>query len=419
MKLFPHQEEAMKQTEGFQNIAVYHDMGLGKTFTGSEMMMRFGNQVNLLICQKSKVQDWVDHFREHYNLFVYDLTKKGQIQVFLEDAHIGVNIGVINYELAWRRKQLLQLHDFTLMLDESSLIQNTKAKQTKFVLKLKPDHVILLSGTPVGGKYENLWSQCHLLGWKITEGLYSRQYVNWKKIEAGGMIHKVVDMDDPYKNTDRLKSKMREHGAVFLKTEEVIDLPDQVFTKVKVDSTKEYWEFWKDKIIEVEGSELVGDTSLTKLLYCRQLCSQYNPNKFSALQDLIQSTQDRLIIFYNFNEELWKLKKMCQELGRPTSEINGHTKDLTAYEQESNSITLCQYQSASKGLNLQKCNRIIYFSLPLSSEDFEQSKKRIHRIGQDHTCFYYILICRGTIEERILKTLEERKDYTDELFNSD
>ena len=429
IKLFPHQEEAMKQTEGFQNIAVYHDMGLGKTFTGSEMMIRFGNRVNLLICQKSKVQDWLDHLELYYtesyynyNL-IYDLTDKNGLEAFLHViSDLGYTqriFGVINYELAWRRKQLLQLHDFTLMLDESSLIQNTKAKQTKFVLKLKPDHVILLSGTPVGGKYENLWSQCHLLGWKITEALYSRQYVNWKKIEAGGMIHKVVDMDDPYKNTDRLKSKMREHGAVFLKTEEVIDLPDQVFTKVKVDSTKEYWEFWKDKIIEVEGSELVGDTSLTKLLYLRQLCSQYNPNKFSALQDLIQSTQDRLIIFYNFNEELWKLKKMCQELGRPTSEINGHTKDLTAYEQESNSITLCQYQSASKGLNLQKCNRIIYFSLPLSSEDFEQSKKRIHRIGQDHTCFYYILICRGTVEERILKTLEERKDYTDELFNSD
>ena len=429
IKLFPHQEEAMKQTEGFQNIAVYHDMGLGKTFTGSEMMIRFGNRVNLLICQKSKVQDWLDHLELYYtesyynyNL-IYDLTDKNGLEAFLHViSDLGYTqriFGVINYELAWRRKQLLQLHDFTLMLDESSLIQNTKAKQTKFVLKLKPDHVILLSGTPVGGKYENLWSQCHLLGWKITEALYSRQYVNWKKIEAGGMIHKVVDMDDPYKNTDRLKSKMREHGAVFLKTEEVIDLPDQVFTKVKVDSTKEYWEFWKDKIIEVEGSELVGDTSLTKLLYLRQLCSQYNPNKFSALQDLIQSTQDRLIIFYNFNDELWKLKKMCQELGRPTSEINGHTKDLTAYEQESNSITLCQYQSASKGLNLQKCNRIIYFSLPLSSEDFEQSKKRIHRIGQDHTCFYYILICRGTVEERILKTLEERKDYTDELFNSD
>lgn len=384
------------------------------------MMIRFGNKVNLLICQKSKVQDWVDHFRSNYPMFAtYDCTLSTGIPLLLDDTQGLKRIGVINYELAWRRKQLLQLHDFTLMLDESSLIQNTKAKQTKFVLKLKPDHVILLSGTPVGGKYENLWSQCHLLGWKITEALYSRQYVNWKKIEAGGMIHKVVDMDDPYKNTDRLKSKMREHGAVFLKTEEVIDLPDQVFTKVKVDSTKEYWEFWKDKIIEVEGSELVGDTSLTKLLYLRQLCSQYNPNKFSALQDLIQSTQDRLIIFYNFNDELWKLKKMCQELGRPTSEINGHTKDLTAYEHESNSITLCQYQSASKGLNLQKCNRIIYFSLPLSSEDFEQSKKRIHRIGQDHTCFYYILICRGTVEERILKTLEERKDYTDELFNSD
>ena len=48
--------------------------------------------------------------------------------------------------------------------------------------------------------------------------------------------------------------------------------------------------------------------------------------------------------------------------------------------------------------------------------DFEQSKKRIHRIGQKQTCFYYLMLCRGSIEERILKTLEERKDFTDELF---
>ena len=428
----------MDQTQGLQNIAVYHDMGLGKTFTGSEMMKRFDCKVNLIVCQKSKVNDWVDHFRDHYpEMIRFDLTTKNAIAGFMNLFDVGIPIvGVINYELAWRRKDLLKLKDFCLMLDESSLIQNKSAKQTKFILKLHPSHVILLSGTPVGGKYENLWTQLHLMGWDISEKLYEKQYVNWKTIEVGGMVHKIVDKDDPYKNTDRLKRKMREHGAVFKKTEECFQLPEQTFTKVMIKPIKEYWKFQKNSIITMDTLnlhefhddsdfygkdvtpriELVGDTTLTKLLFSRQLCGHFNKDKLEAFRDLVESTQDRLIVFYSFNAELEQLKKICHQLGRPTSEINGHCKDLTAYEQESNSVTLCQYQSASKGLNLQKCNRIIYFTLPLSSEDFEQSKKRIHRIGQERSCFYYLMICKGTVEEQILQTLEARRDFTDELF---
>lgn len=437
IKLLPHQQEAMEQTAGLQNIAVYHDMGLGKTFTGSEMMHRFECDINLLVCQKSKVEDWVNHFRKHYpHMTVRDLTKKADLEAFFNVCDTRMLVGVINYELAWRRKELLKLKDFCLMLDESSLIQNKSAKQTKFILKLQPSHVILLSGTPVGGKYENLWTQLHLMGWDISEKLYEKQYVNWKTIEAGGMIHKIVDKDDPYKNTDRLKRKMREHGAVFKKTEECFQLPEQTFTKVMIKPIKEYWKFQKDSIITMDTLnltefhddsdfygkdvtpriELIGDTTLTKLLFSRQLCGHFNKDKLEAFRDLVESTQDRLIVFYSFNAELEALKKICHSLGRPTSEVNGHCKDLTAYEEESNSVTLCQYQSASKGLNLQKCNRIIYFTLPLSSEDFEQSKKRIHRIGQENPCFYYLMICRNTVEEQILQTLEARRDFTDELF---
>ena len=393
-------------------------MGLGKTFTGSEMMKRFNCKVNLIVCQKSKVKDWVDHFKSHYDKQVFDLTVANEFDTFhgLSMGERFTCIGVINYELAWRRKQLLQLKDFCLMLDESSLIQNKTAIQTKFILKLQPSHVILLSGTPVGGKYENLWTQLHLMGWDISEKLYEKQYVNWKLIEAGGMVHKIVDKDDPYKNTERLKRKMREHGAVFKKTEECFQLPEQTFTKVMIKPIKEYWKFQKDCIVTVDGYEVIGDTSLTKLLFSRQLCGHFNKDKLESFRDLVESTQDRLIVFYSFNNELMALKKICHDLGRPTSEINGHCKDLTAYEKESNSVTLCQYQSASKGLNLQKCNRIIYFTLPLSSEDFEQSKKRIHRIGQEKPCFYYLMICKGTVEEQILQTLEARRDFTDELF---
>lgn len=248
ISLFPHQQEALQETKDFDNIAVYHDMGLGKTFTGSEMMKRFGCKVNLIVCQKSKVQDWVEHFTDNYQMQVFDLTNKKQLGEYhgLSQGQRFFIVGVINYELAWRRKELLDLYDFTLMLDESSLIQNQKAKQTKFILKMKPAHVILLSGTPVGGKYENLWTQVHLLGWKISEDLYNRQYVNWTTIDSGGFQHKIVDKEDPYKNIDRLKSKMREHGAIFKKTEECYELPEQVFTHIRLKAPKEYWKFQKD-----------------------------------------------------------------------------------------------------------------------------------------------------------------------------
>ena len=422
MKLFPHQEEALSLTEGFQNIAVYHDMGLGKTFTGSEMMKRFGCRNNLIICQKSKVDDWFNHFCTNYSDQGYsflNLTNKGELEYFMEDIPLLKKVGIINYELAWRRKELLKLTDFCLMLDESSLIQNSKAKQSKFILKLKPDHVILLSGTPTGGKYENLWTQVHLLGWGIKEDLFLRRYVNWRKIEVGGLIRKIVDKSDPYKNIDSLKDRMREYGAIFKKTEECYQLPKQIFTKVFVKPSCEYWTFKRDSIVSVDSVELVGDTTLTKMLYQRQLCGQYNPHKIDALRDLLESTNDRVIVFYNFDCELYKIKELCAALNRPVSEVNGHNKDLTAYEDETNSVTLCQYRSASKGLNLQKCNRIVYFTLPLGSEDFEQSKKRIHRIGQEHSCFYYLMLSTGTIEESILSTLEQRKDYTDELFRKE
>lgn len=391
---------------------------------------------NLIVCQKSKIQDWIDHFSTNYSgVEVYNLTDKKQLDKFM--LHDGsMIVGVINYELIWRRKQFLELKDFTLILDESSLIQNEKANRSKFILKMNPTNVIMLSGTVCGGKYENLWSQIHLLGWKISQDTYNKQYINWKKIDVGGFPQWIVDKDDPYKNVDRLKQKMRDHGAVFMKTEECFDLPEQTFITVNCGSSKEYRKFKKDSIITIDtlnlcefkddsdfhGNdvtprvELIGDTTLTKMLYQRMLCGQYNKDKLEAFKDLVESTNDRLIVFYNFKEEVKKLIHIANELERPWAIISGDAKNLAAYDNYDNSITFVQYQAGSMGLNLQKANKIIYFTLPLLSEHFEQSKKRIHRIGQTKPCFYYLMICKNTVEEDILQILEMRKDYTDELF---
>lgn len=436
IEFFDHQAKALVESKGLKRVAYYWDMGLGKTFVGAEKLVQMGTSVNLIVCQKSKIEDWVAHMRRFYSYpgneetgcypyQVIDLTA-WKAKDFDDDEKFikgpllaGHIVYVINYDLLFRRQQLLSLSGFTMLLDESSLIQNEDAKRSGFVLKMNPENIILLSGTPTSGKYENLWSQIHLLGWGISKELYNKQYVNWTLTEKddAGFRHKIVDPQDPYKNVDRLKSKMREYGAFFLKTEECFDLPEQNFITVNVPVTKLYKIFRKKKIVTTnDGKELIGDTLFSERLYSRQLCGQYNPYKIQAFMDLLNSTRERLIVFYNYNAERDILTGLIRETERPLSFVNGETKDLTAYEQESDSVTLIQYQAGAMGLNLQKANKIIYFTLTDKSELFEQSKKRIHRIGQNRPCFYYLLICKDSIEEKNLKTLEMRRDFTDELF---
>lgn len=370
-------------------------------------MKELNTNHNLIICQKSKIDDWVEHIQTYYpnyNIIVYNKP------VPIPDN----SVIIINYDLVWRRPELMELEDFTLMLDESSMIKNSTAKRSKFILKnLKPKNVILLSGTPTGGKYEELWTQCRLLGWNINKTTYWNHYIITVTKDIGGFPIKIVV---GYKNVERLKRKLKEHGAVFMKTDEVFDLPEQIHNTVKVKNTPEYKKFRKDRIINFNDKELIGDTTLTRMLYERQLCGQYNKHKLSALEDLLESTGDRVVVFYNFNEEYRQIKELCKKLNKPISTINGTIKDLGNFKTESNTITLVQYQAGAMGHNLQLANKIIYFTLPLSSELFEQSKKRIHRIGQSRTCFYYYLIVEKSIEGKIFETLKLRKDYTDELF---
>ena len=99
--------------------------------------------------------------------------------------------------------------------------------------------------------------------------------------------------------------------------------------------------------------------------------------------------------------------------------MNGRIKDLTAYETQDNSVTFVQYQAGAMGLNLQLSHHVVYFTLPLgkgSCDLWEQSKKRIHRIGQHQTCFYHYLLVENSIEMKNLQSLRLGKDLTDALF---
>lgn len=409
MGLFAYQQAALDRVDGKRRCAFYHDMGLGKTFTGAEKLMSDRRWKRaLVVCQKSKVADWVDHFEAHYDMQVVDLTK----QDVCRDVEA---VMVVNYDLIWRRPKLMELDDLALMFDESSLLQNAMSKRTKAAMKLagKADTLVLLSGTPVDGKYERLWTQLRMLGWGIDEKLFWRQYVESETtMREGFPITKVTG----YKNEERLVRKMKELGCDFLKTDDVIDLPDQRFIRVDVPMSKCYREFAKTNVITAFSREFVGDTVFGDLTAKRQLAAAYSPAKIEAFGDLLDGTSKRLVVFYNFDVELEGLTAELEKRCRRYGVLNGKAHDLSPFFDTDDGVALIQYQSGAMGVNLQQADTCVYFSPPLASSLFEQSKKRIHRVGQDKPCTYYELVSKGTVEEKIYDTLAMRRDYTEKLF---
>lgn len=419
MQLFDYQRFALDRLHGKKRVAFYHDMGLGKTFTGAQKLLDETHGHSLVVCQKSKVADWVDHFNEYTHVTAIDATTdKGYthlLYVLARPADYTQTVFVINYDRIYRRFALTDTRWGGIIFDESSLLQNEKSKRTKAALKLSKltDVLILLSGTPTDGKYERLWTQLKMLGWTITKRTYWNQYVDYTTTMIQGFPVTTVR---GYKQVDRLIEKMHELGCDFLKTNEVLDLPEQTFITVECEQTPELKKFRKSGIVELaDGTEIVGDSTFAALSGERMLASALSKYKLDALKSILESTSERVVVFYNFKTECDQIAALCDLFDRPHCEINGYTHDLTEFEREG-CVCIVQYQAGAMGLNLQKARYTVYYSPTLSSSLFEQSKKRVHRVGQTQACTYYKLLTVGSVEFDIYKNLDMRRDYTDALF---
>lgn len=416
VELLQHQKDAMERLKDFDHVAFFHDMGLGKTFEGAEKMRQFGEPLNLIVCQKSKIEDWKKHLTDYYDYDILNLQTTKDLKRFQESDYETPAVFIINYESVWREK-CKKLNDlrFTLLLDESSIIQNSKAKVTKYLIKLFNSnniaHTILLSGTPVSGKYENYWSQSYLLGWDISKRLFDKHYVikESRQDRFGNYFTTVIG----YKNVDRLKQKLTQYGADFIKTEEVIDLPTTNVNIVTYKAGTQYKKFKKDKLLITKEKEYVGDSTLSYRLYQRMLLAQYKKN---VLTDLLASTNDRVIVFYEYNIEREVIEQVVQKLDKPISYVNGDIKDLSNFNTQDNTVLIVNYKAGAKGGNYQLANKMILFSPTESAENYSQAKKRIHRVGQQRPCFYWELVGEKTIEEDIYEAVRKGVDYNDYMF---
>lgn len=411
--LYPYQVKILADLYEYNKCGMFLEMGLGKSVLGTIKASSYNKPV-LIIAPKSVIPQWEDYFKDWASSYkVYNLTNKKQLQEFIHDNQ-DLKMGVINYQSAWRRPELLNMRGYTLILDEAHNISNNTSKQSKFTMKLKFDNIILLTGTPCNGSYDKLYTQLKLLGLNMNKRSYEDRYCNFFDMEKGGVKFRVLSKSSPYKNIDELKNTIHDLGGRFLKTNDVHELPEQRFIDVPIAVSKEYQKFLKEDYIDLGDREYIAGSPTDKLLYSRYLCGVDNKNKLDVLTTLLEGIEDRVIVFYNFKIEHDVLTKICKKLKRKTFTCNGNVKQVDEFKKHDKSVLLVQYQAGATGLNLQFCNKVIYFSPTLSSNLYEQSKARTWRIGQNNKCTYWLLTCG--VERDIMYSLDKKQDYTLKLF---
>lgn len=432
MKPLAHQEKLVEDVleKGQDKVLLWWGLGTGKTAASYFLSEAWNDDVKLIVCPKSLVGMWTSFLRERLvekgdeDTPVTDLTKPKYAKTGPE---IVPGWYVINYDKLSNRDWIANFKDCTVVLDESSFVKHYSAKRTRAAVDLafKSRHLALLSGTPCGGKWEDMWTHLLMLGRPMKRAAYLESFCNMVSIRlSGGRFQDILNKKNPYRNLDILMEDLADHGMHRLRTEECIDLPETTDMTIQVGMPTEYRRFDEKGEVEVEGERFVAKDVPTVRMALRRIASSYNGEKLDALSDLLQSTDERVVVFHQFQEDAKRIIELCRKLDKPYAVQNGQRHDLedlenSNYAKHDDCVCIVQWQSGGYGLNLQKARLGVFFSLPDSYELYAQARGRIHRNGQTLPCIYYNISAAGTIDERIKEALDSKEDYGDKRFLKD
>lgn len=415
-KLYPYQKNIVSGEKHKAGHALFMDMGTGKTITSLALAEASPTTKILVVCLVSKLKDWEDDLI-NYGLSPVVLNKGTKKNT--ENLTKVSDAIVVSYESMWRLGvSLLNLinDEWFIIVDESHKIKNTKSKVGKYVTKLgeRTKHKCVLTGTPQSQGYIDYYNQLRFTGLiTCSEKEFKDRYCVYGIVVFGG---RYIQQLTGYKNTHEIESLIRKQ-CVFFKREDDDLAPTHI--DVKIPKHKSYDTFLKDKILK----DVWGDSTASLRMGLRQLCSgvlrehQLSDHKQVWLKDFLEGLDERVVVFYNFNRERDGIIEVCKSLKKPYSVYDGSTKDLGAFLSQSDGVAICNYGSASTGINDLVKSRIAVMYSP--TEDyilFAQSKKRLDRIGQTRPPLIYYLITENSIEGRIYEALNLGKSFDEKMF---
>lgn len=414
--LYPFQQNIVKKFWQRKSFGLFLDMGLGKT----PLSLAFA-EVNkcdkvLVITLNSKACETVDVEGSWFDwgsksAAQYKLASKWETTFSNKPTML-----VVNYESLFERGKKKAAHqrvtlkqnirDFiqscrmcnvALIIDESHKVKNLQSQQTIAIQQIQSQlracandvRTYLLTGTPFTQGYIDLYSQLKLLGCTMTKGEFIELYC------IRGNIPGLLGWQQPivgYKNITGLFNLLHKY-AITIKSDEVADLPEQIFTYHTTKPSKPFKLFMQDKAylpqiqdfakavglnqdeifiesqplsslnlnnfgrkvnnpfyrdIDYPESKWFAETAGQCFMRARQLsigfngnaecCKWYDKTRLEELKKFLEQNEENYLLFYNYTPELLEIYDVCEELGYNIDVYCGEIKSLTFYERYRNMI---------------------------------------------------------------------------------
>jgi len=444
--LYKHQVRAynfalqLLAKEDEKAVAYLMDMGTGKTITtialiGAMYQMERIKKV-LVVCPKSIVGVWEEEFRRfsdvRYALTVLDGTMAKKKEAFGYMTGTALQVIVVNYESCWRLdKEIEKWQPDMIVCDESSKIKNPQTAQSKALHKMgqKSKINVILTGTPVTNNPLDFFSQYKFLDERIL-GTSFYLFRNRYATMGGYQNHQIVG----YNHLPELVSKV--HSKAFrIKIEDAVDLPpfiDEVrIIRLEPRAQAIYNDITQDCYARLSSdADVTVRNVLTQLLRLSQCTGGYirdddtgqalevSRAKIEALEDIVDSCLEegkKVVVFARFVPEIEAITAMLEKKNIKYSLIYGATEDraeqVKQFQEDADvKVFVGQLQTTGMGLTLTAAHVAVFYSLDFSYANYEQSRARIHRIGQKEKCLYIHLVCKGTVDEQIMNALKHKGD---------
>ena len=339
-------------------------------------------------------------------------------------------------------KELTAWHPDFLICDESSKIKNPTAKMSKATYRIAKvcKYRLILTGTPIQNNPLDFFSQYKVL----DDSIFGKSFYAFKNEYA---VLSTYNQPIGWRKLSELVKKA--HSIAFRVTKtEALDLPDTIdeIRPITLDdkAQKLYKAFVKESYMELSKGEqgapvaVTATNILTRLLRLQQITGgfirpdeeseryeQVSSAKLNALEDVIDTAipeNKKIVVIARFIPEIKEICKMLDQKKIKYTHICGEVKDRAAEVDAFQNNPECmvfvgQLQTVSMGLTLTAASTMVFYSLSYNFANYSQAKARIHRIGQKNNCLYIHLVVKNTVDETVLKALEQKENIATKIVD--
>jgi SNF2 family DNA or RNA helicase len=430
---FAFQHEAVNALKDREYGAVFHEQGLGKTKIAIDLILHWLDKkvvdTVLLVVKKGLIANWERELLIHSHLKPRTLgqNRRANFYVFNSPAVLILT----HYEVFKSEKKrfslFLRTRDVGVILDESTKIKNPDSELTQVFFDLAPlfKRRIILTGTPIANRPEDLWAQVYFLDQGIALGGDFSQFK--REVDLSNKL-----FDDPALQESFEENLLRAHSklSTFVVRENkesgVISLPQKHYRIILADWEPRQFDLYREvrdylrSIVIKEGIPTLdsSDEILKRLLRLVQIASnprliddayRRRPGKLDYLLDLthhIVQKGEKGIVWTSFTDNVdWLTNqlsnyKAVRVHGKLTMQARNRAIEQFLTDSDVKFL-IATPAAAREGLTLTVANHVIFFDRGFSLDDYLQAQDRIHRISQTRDCFIHTIVMPESVDEWI------------------